>query len=187
MDSSCAAYESGVLLTLGMACLGVSLTFIFILRFASVGSRIQVKEVSEGWLNAVEDRSSEKISIPTGLRIELQKIDSKREYFQIAEGFYKGRKASVKLNDEGNSWFTAVNPHLTTAKLTYSKSKKLLTINGMAFKTQDDPSMPWDTGIYDIEMPDYPHKGGRRYPNAKYGTTWFKIGHGGDRYLHLNP
>jgi hypothetical protein len=39
--------------------------------------------------------------------------------------------------------------------------------------------------LYDIEIPDYSHKGGRNYlRQSKRAMTWFRIGHGGERYLH---
>lgn len=39
--------------------------------------------------------------------------------------------------------------------------------------------------MYDIEIPDYPHRGGRIYlSQAKRSMTWFRIGHSGERYLH---
>jgi hypothetical protein len=45
--------------------------------------------------------------------------------------------------------------------------------------------LPWQKGLYDIELPDYPHRGGRNYLNqSKRAMTWFRIGHGSERYLH---
>jgi hypothetical protein len=38
-------------------------------------------------------------------------------------------------------------------------------------------------GKHDIEIPDFQHtEYGERY--GRFGTTWFRIGHSGDRYLH---
>ena len=53
------------------------------------------------------------------------------------------------------------------------------------YKTIDYSSSPWQKGFYDIEIPDFAHKGGDNYPEAKRGKHWFKIGHSGDKYLHV--
>lgn len=44
--------------------------------------------------------------------------------------------------------------------------------------------MPWKKGTYDVEIPDAPHSGGLRYPEAALSRTWFRVGHTGDRYIH---
>lgn len=52
---------------------------------------------------------------------------------------------------------------------------------------EDDPHPTFKSDeirIYDIEIPDYAHRGGANYPEAKRAKTWFKIGHNGERYLH---
>ena len=70
------------------------------------------------------------------------------------------------------------------ARVTYSVSKKVLTLKGKRYKADDDPKNPWRKGLYDIEIPDHPHRGGLNYPEAGRGTVWFRIGHSGERYLH---
>ena len=71
------------------------------------------------------------------------------------------------------------------ARAKYSISQKTFILNGKKYKTTDYPETPWEKGLYDIEIPDAPHKGGGNYLNqSKRARTWFRIGHNGERYLH---
>lgn len=45
-----------------------------------------------------------------------------------------------------------------------------------------DADNPVPKGMHDIEIPDFQHKLGAKY--GDYATTWFRLGHSGDRYLH---
>ena len=138
----------------------------------------------DGWLKVkLEDNYSEE-SLPAYLKVKIERADTKREYFTILEGPYRGRPASVKLRDNGSSWFLTGVKHEPLARIVYSISKKTLTLKGKKYKADDDSENPWEKGLYDIEVPDHPHGPGLRYPEAKRGTVWFKIGHGGERYLH---
>ena len=52
-------------------------------------------------------------------------------------------------------------------------------------KSIDYKNSPWEKGLYDIEIPDYPHLVGARYEKqAPRAKTWFRIGHNGEKYLH---
>lgn len=71
------------------------------------------------------------------------------------------------------------------ARVLYSISKKTIILNGRVYATVDYRNAPWKKGLYDIEIPDYPHPSGARYEKqAPRAKTWFRIGHSGDRYLH---
>ena len=53
------------------------------------------------------------------------------------------------------------------------------------YETVDYKNSPWEKGLYDIEIPDYPHLVGARYEKqAPRAKTWFRIGHNGEKYLH---
>ena len=67
---------------------------------------------------------------------------------------------------------------------TYSVSRKMLTLGTASYQTVDYPLKPWALGTYDIEIPDAPHKGGLRYPEASRSRTWCRVGHSGDRFIH---
>ena len=138
-----------------------------------------------GWLTIrlEDDKSIE--SLPAFLKVKIEYADATREYFTILEGPYSGRSASVKLEESGRSQFISGFDQNTIANATYSISKKIFELNGRKYKTTDYPNALWKKGPYDIEIPDYPHPGGRNYlDKSKRATTWFRIGHGGDRYLH---
>ena len=144
-----------------------------------------VPDEGDGWLHVVmEDRYSEE-SLPAYFKVKIDRVNNKREYFTILEGPYRGRSASVKLRDNHSSRFIAEVRHEHMIRAKYSISKKIFILKGKKYKTVDYPKAPWQKGLYDIEMPDYPHKGGRNYlDQSKRAMTWFKIGHGGERYLH---
>ncbi|MBI1975830.1 MAG: hypothetical protein HYS59_02435 [Candidatus Vogelbacteria bacterium] len=130
-----------------------------------------------------EDDKSIK-SLPAYLKLMIERADVKREHFTILEGAYRGRPASVELNDDDSLRLVTGIKHEPPARVTYSISKKILTLKGKKYKADDDPKNPWKKGLYDIEIPDHPHGGGLKYPEAGRGTVWFKIGHSGERYLH---
>jgi len=140
---------------------------------------------SDGWLKAILDRDKSKINLPAFLKIKKEKSDAKREYFLIMEGAYRGEYASVTLRDGGTSQFVSGIIHEPMAYVKYSISQKIFFLDGKKYKAADHPDSPWKKGLYDIEIPDYPHRGGARYQNeAPRAKTWFRIGHSGARYLH---
>lgn len=142
-----------------------------------------VEETKDGWLNVKPERGREDIALPKYLRLLLHRTDSKREYFTILEGVLSGKKASVELENK-KSHLSLKNPHTEVVQMTYSIAKKILKFQGKSYKTVDYPRSPWKKGFYDIEIPDHSHEGGHNYPDTQFATTWFRIGHSGDRYLH---
>jgi len=138
-----------------------------------------------GWLAVRLEDDKSVVSLPAYLEVKIEYIDTKREYFTILEGPYRGRPASVKLRDNSSSWFLTGVQYEPMIRAKYSISQKILILKGKKYKTVDYPEMPWLRGVYDIEIPDYPHKGGRNYlKKSKRAMTWFRIGHSGERYLH---
>jgi len=130
-----------------------------------------------------DDKSIE--SLPAYLKVKMERTDAKKEYFTILEGPYRGRPASVEFKKGSSSWFVTDVSHEPMIRAKYSISQKIFILNGKKYQATDHPKTPWEKGIYDIEIPDYPHGGGRRYLNqAKRAMTWFKISHKGTRYLH---
>jgi hypothetical protein len=143
-----------------------------------------VEKTEDGWLKIRLEGHGKVESIPYGLKVEVHYVDSKREYFTIIEGVYRGKKASVKLKQDGSSYFSAENQQTAPVHLIYSSTGKTLTLNGKIYRTEDHPSSPWKNGLYDIEIPDAPHEGGLNYTEVRYARTWFRVGHKGDRYIH---
>lgn len=144
-----------------------------------------VPNESDGWLKVVLGDGKEKINLPAFLKVKNDRVDAKREYFMILEGSYRGKRASVALKDDGSSQFIFGITHESMASAQYSISQKTLFLNGKKYKATDYLNSPWKKGLYDIEIPDYPHPGGVRYQQeAPRAKTWFRIGHSGERYLH---
>lgn len=139
----------------------------------------------KGWLKVRIEDNKDIESLPAYLKVRPQSSDGKREYFVPIEGVYRNRVVSAKLKDDGSSNLVSDVEHAPVASATYSISKKIFTINRKTYATVDYKDMPWEKGLYDIEIPDYPHALGARYEkDAPRSKTWFRIGHDGDRYLH---
>ncbi len=143
-----------------------------------------VPDEGDGWLKFVLENKHSEESLPAYLKVKTERADAKREYFTILEGPYRGRPASVRLRDDSSSWFITGVRHEPMVRAKYSISQKAFILNGKKYKTVDYREAPWQKGLYDIEIPDYPHPAGANYPEAKRGKAWFRIGHGGERYLH---
>ena len=125
------------------------------------------------------------------LKVKLDQVKDSREYFTILEGPLAGHKASVKLADDGKSYLSPEILHAPASFLTYSKKNQTLTLDINGVKTDYLIIMsnedPIPNGKYDLEIPYEPHHlYGEPYENfSLYAKTWFRIGHTGDRYLHL--
>jgi len=92
-------------------------------------------------------------------------------------------KSVLQHVDKTDDGWLIVHPK-DSAFLVYSKSKKQLKLHDRIYSATDSSDAPWKKGLYDIEIPNSPHRGGLNYKQAKYGRTWFRIGHSGDRYIH---
>ncbi|MDP2951606.1 MAG: hypothetical protein Q8N55_04455 [bacterium] len=139
---------------------------------------------AKGWLKVRIESDKSIKPLPAYLKVKIERINAKREYFTILEGAYRGKLASIELRDDGSSWLIAGIKHELPTRMTYLISKKIITLKNKKYKADDDPKNPWTKGLYDIEIPDHPHEGGLKYPEAERGTVWFRIGHSGARYLH---
>lgn len=137
----------------------------------------------DGWLRVRIEDSKIIESLPAYLKVRIDDTDNKREYFTILEGMHRGKRASVMLRKDGSTQFISNIQHETIVYATYSISKKIFTLKGKKYKTTDYQGAHWGKGLYDIEIPDAPHRGGLYY-NIEKATTWFRIGHTGDKYLH---
>jgi hypothetical protein len=158
--------------------------FFVTLRARVKVARRYVQEPRAGWLRVTLDGGQNVVSLPESLCVELTRVAEGREYFVIKEGPHRGKRASVRLDPDGTSSLGELDPRSAAVRAVYSISRKSLTVANKAYATVDYPLRPWSLGTYDIEIPDSPHKGGLSYPEASRSRTWFRIGHGGDRYLH---
>ncbi len=145
-----------------------------------------IPDTDNGWFK-VKMTSGDITYLPAFLKVQSEYIEKGREYFTILEGIYRNQKASVSLdNINNNSSRLLVDvKHESLIYLQYSISQNKLIVNSKKYVATDYTETPWDKGWYDIELPDYPHTGGRGYlDGSSRAKTWFRIGHEGDRYLH---
>lgn len=139
----------------------------------------------KGWLKVrIEDHKTIE-SLPAFLKVKSEFNSGKREYFIPLEGAHRDKLVSAKLQDGGFSHLVSGIERESVAHAVYSISKKTFTINGKTYTTVDYKAAPWKKGLYDIEIPDYPHALGARYEKeAPRSKTWFRVGHNGARYIH---
>lgn len=149
---------------------------------------------NNGWVLAVPDgvspldvraNSGKGISLPWCLKVELLQTQDNREYFKILEGVRTGEKASIRRQSATESFLTKQSPHRAAGVVKLKKSAQQLWFgNKGPFSAFTESTNPVPTGEFDLEIPDAPHK--NYYPAySKYQEVWFRIGHTGDRYLHL--
>jgi len=137
-------------------------------------------------------------SLPEYTQVHV-KSSNGRETFEVLEGRFFGKKASVKKKgwrwdqwDIDRSYFEEEVHlkegciHTDAAQLRFYKKSKILEVTGLgSFKAMTDPKNPIPDGTYDIELPYEPHKSSFRYEaRANYYRTWFRVGNSGDRFLH---
>lgn len=159
--------------------------FILALEAESIfGTLRYVGKTKDAWLVGKREDTGEPMSIPMNLMVRLNRVQSKREYCTILEGVLSGIEVSLKLDTNGRTFLIKESPRADPVSLVYSISKKILNLDTVIYKATNSPSAPWKKGLYDIEIPDVPHRGGLNYSEAKYGRTWFRIGHAGERYIH---
>lgn len=158
--------------------------FEIVLEVAISDIELYVPDTKDGWFRTL-DANLKEVSLPAYLKVKSEYIRNKREYFVPLESVYRGQLLSIKLQDDGSSHFISDIKHESMAKATYSVSKKIFTLNDKKYVAIDYEGNPWKKGLYDIEIPDYPHPGGRNYIKiAPHSKVWFRVGHSGDKYIH---
>lgn len=159
--------------------------FVITLQAEILGPETYLSETQDGWLAVKIKGLVEEKSLPAFLRVKLLKSDNKRDYFNVLEGFYTGKQASVKKRPDNTSYIQNGILEREPTELVYSISKKSFTADDQTYVADDDPNNLLKLGIYDIEIPDAPHELGRKYlDRARFALVWFRIGHSGDRYVH---
>ncbi len=151
-----------------------------------VAQYIPNDDEGKGWLKVRIESNKSIESLPAFLKVRSEYSDNKREYFTPLEGMHRDKLVFAKLQRDGSSNLLSGIQYKSAARAFYSISKKTFTINSKVYATVDYKNALWEKGLYDIEIPDYPHSGGARYEeDAPRAKTWFKIGHSGGRYLHV--
>lgn len=144
-----------------------------------------------GWLMVRYEDGSTYPPLPMYTKVEVFKVEDGREHFRILEGRSRGKVASVRVPGSGGSYLAdARGPHGGAGSLHYDRTIGALwygsmdrTQPGIACKIY--PENPPPLGTHALEIPDEVHDIGSSYlSRSRYATTWFRIGHSGDRYLH---
>ncbi len=143
-----------------------------------------IPSTEDGWFITLNEKD-EKISLPEYIKVNPKYIKNEREYFVPLEGTHRDKLLSAKLQDDGSSYLISDVQHKPMIRATYSISKKVLILNGKKYKAIDYPDAPWEKGIYNIEIPDYPHGNNYSYTEAKRQKVWFRVDFEEERYLHV--
>jgi hypothetical protein len=152
------------------------------------GLRFVTDVDSHGWLKIKwEDGTTYPDVLPFQLKVDVTKIEDGREHFTVREGLLKGKKGSVKLkSSDGASYLSKTGEHKGPAGLELDLAAATITIKDVGtFSAELDSSNPIPKGTYDLEVPfEIHHLADRYLKDSPFATTWFRIGHSGDRFLH---
>lgn len=143
-----------------------------------------IPKTEDGWLLA-KDKNLADTALPEFVKVNLKYLKNKREYFVPIEGIHRGELLSIELKNDGSSYLVSDIQQEPTAQANYSISKKIFSLNGKQYKTTDYPEAPWKKGVYNIEIPDFPHGDNNSYTEAKRQKVWFGIDFESARYLHV--
>lgn len=138
----------------------------------------------KGWLKV--KLPSNVWPLPQYLKVDHKSSSGGRDNFKVKEGRWDGTSGSVKQKRGGSSYLSSSMSHKGSANVKFDKSGGKLWYGGtgpVAAKTMNSNPVP--NANHDLEIPYEPHGLGARYQSsANFSTTWFRIGHSGDRFLH---
>lgn len=152
-----------------------------------MGIRYVTNADGRGWLMVRYANDSTYPPLPQYLKVDHQRTVDGRDHFSILEGVNRGKTASVSLKGDFTSYLTTIAPpHTAAATVKFNLRTREMSygdIGPIAAKTMDTNPVP--LGIHDLEIPYEVHSLGTSYlAQSKYATTWFRVGHSGDRFLH---
>ena len=154
-----------------------------------MASRRNIIGGSDGWLRIKLEPSGEIVSVPEHLQVELSGSSQGRDFLTVLEGVHQGKRGSVT---SGNLTPAAI-PLRKAARLVFTKSTGILVCGTAKMHAEMFPLNEISDGEHPIQLPDFPHAGGRGYlTDSRYAKTWFYLGYGNaragseglDRYLH---
>jgi len=136
---------------------------------------------SPGWVSVrpiAAIKLGEAQELPHAIRVEVTAVKRKIREVDILEGRYQGKDVKIQ----------AVNLELDRPKRAAAECKFDIGKGELHYgkkgpvAAKTDLKNPAPTGTHDLEIPDFQHNDAKRY--GAYATTWFRVGHSGDRYLH---
>jgi hypothetical protein len=141
---------------------------------------------SPGWQSVdpqyILIKKGEPVELPHLLKLDYQddKCKSGKTRWKVAEGRYNDHEVCISA-DETVAASSAPIGAAATAKFDIANGQ--FWYGGMGpIDATTHPTNPIPKGTHDIEIPDFHHASGAKY--GDYATTWFRLGHSGDRYLH---
>ena len=141
---------------------------------------------SPGWQSVdpqyILIKSGEPVELPHFLLLNYQddKCAAGKTRWSVREGRYSGHDVCILTSALIAASSAAVGAG-ATAKFDLGKGQFWYGGTG-PIEATTDPDNPVPKGKHDIEIPDFHHDLGTKY--GDYATTWFRLGHSGDRYLH---
>jgi hypothetical protein len=140
----------------------------------------------KGWLVVKWSSGGTVPAVPQFLRVDFIKREGGRDYFKVLEGARATMEASVVQKAGGGSYLAPGDSKEAAATLKFDRKKKQLWYGGTGpIATITHETKPVPLGVQDLEIPDEVHEKGAPYlQDSPFATTWFRIGHSGDRYLH---
>lgn len=162
-------------------------------------TKVHVLPTSSGWLSVRLEPSGQVISVPEYLAVEHESTRqdgaNKRDFFTVMEGVNRNKKASVRWENAKSNLSAVAFSYRGSANLVLDKRTRKLSYPGGTAQVSDLGeslgAQPIANGIYPVQIPDFPHPGGRGYVSqSPYATCWYYLGTGAaiqynnDRYLH---
>jgi hypothetical protein len=132
----------------------------------------------------------DEVSLVEFLQVSFLRRDNGRDEFEISEGVYSGKRASVVQKSPTTSWLVPTPTYKPSAKLAFSKSMNLLNtpVENCADKSELSRIV---NGEHPIQIADFPHKYGQIHlDQTKAALNWFYLRDGlavpdqEDDYLH---
>jgi hypothetical protein len=140
-----------------------------------------------GWASVTPNTTfldlKEPREFPHFLKVREDVVTGSKTRITALEGRYLGYLLGGYDADIDTRLLTSAGPPTAaiTCKFDYAAGEFWYGGAGpVAAKT--DPTNPVPKGTHDIELPDFQHHLGSGY--GDFATTWFRLGHSGDRYLH---
>lgn len=124
-----------------------------------MGSRRNIIAGSDGWLRIRIEPRGEIVSVPAYLQVEAGQSAGGRDFFTVLEGVHRGKRASVTAGNLS----PAAMPLRKAARLVFNKSKGTLTCGDVQLRAMTAPQNPVPDGEHPLQIPDFPHQGGRNY------------------------
>jgi hypothetical protein len=166
-----------------------------------LGIRYVTNADGKVWLKVRHKTGGTYPPLPQFLKVEVLDHEGWREHFKILEGRNKGKIASVVFKSPSSSYLSDKLRHKPGQMVRFQLTldvENVQTLSGTVlirhakisgtFCKFDAITMarkPVPMGTHDLEIPYEIHPKASGYSDwSPFVTTWFRVGHAGDRFLH---